>query len=60
MFVCLSFPTGDLGFDPLGFGKDPAKKERYQLSEIKNGRLAMLAIGGLFHNVLVTGQPALQ
>jgi hypothetical protein len=31
--------------DPLGFGKDPAKRERYALSELKNGRLAMIAIG---------------
>lgn len=30
--------------DPLGFGKDPAKRERYALSELKNGRAAMIAV----------------
>jgi hypothetical protein len=33
---------GAFGFDPLGFSKDPTKRERYALSEIKNGRLAMI------------------
>lgn len=40
---------GDFCFDPLGLSKDPATKARYQLSEIKNGRLAMCAIGGFVH-----------
>lgn len=39
--------SGDFAFDPLGLGKDPKKKERYAVSEIKNGRLAMLAISGI-------------
>jgi hypothetical protein len=34
---------GDFKFDPLGLGKNPATLEKYQLAEIKNGRLAMLA-----------------
>ena len=45
---------GDYGFDPLGFSRDPAAKARYQLSEIKNGRLAMCAIGGAIHHALLT------
>jgi hypothetical protein len=38
------FP-GNLGFDPLGlYPKDKAGQERMQLQELKNGRLAMIAI----------------
>ncbi len=39
--------AGDFSFDPLGFGKDAKSKERYATSEIKNGRLAMLAFSGI-------------
>ena len=39
--------SGDFKFDPLNLGLDPKKKERYAVSEIKNGRLAMLAISGI-------------
>lgn len=38
---------GDFSFDPLGFGKDAKARERYATSEIKNGRLAMLAFSGI-------------
>jgi hypothetical protein len=38
---------GDFSFDPLGFGKDSRAKERYATNEVKNGRLAMLAISGI-------------
>jgi hypothetical protein len=39
------YTPGDLGFDPLGvFPKDPAAQEEMKLAEIKNGRLAMIAI----------------
>lgn len=50
---------GDLGFDPLGFkkNKSPAEYAELQLKEIKNGRLAMLAIGGMIHHNLITGEP---
>mmetsp|Transcript_31081 Transcript_31081/g.29668 ORF Transcript_31081/g.29668 Transcript_31081/m.29668 type:complete len:232 (+) Transcript_31081:101-796(+) len=39
--------SGDFSFDPLNLGKDLKKKERYAVSEVKNGRLAMLAISGI-------------
>jgi light-harvesting complex I chlorophyll a/b binding protein 4 len=50
---------GDLGFDPMGMSKNksPEEKEKLQLQELKNGRLAMLAIGGMIHHNWVTGDP---
>jgi len=39
--------AGEFSFDPLGLGKDSKKRARYETSEIKNGRLAMLAISGI-------------
>ncbi|CAM9306148.1 unnamed protein product [Pylaiella littoralis] len=45
---------GDFGFDPLQLNKKSADvREKYQLQEIKNGRLAMSAIGGLVHQSLL-------
>lgn len=45
---------GAFGFDPLKLdNKDAAVREKYQLQEIKNGRLAMSAIGGLIHQSLL-------
>ena len=39
------YTPGKLGFDPLGMmPKDEAGQERMQLAELKNGRLAMIAI----------------
>jgi len=47
---------GDFGFDPMGlFPNDPAKQEEMKLKELKNGRLAMVAIGGMIHGAIVTG-----
>jgi Chlorophyll A-B binding protein len=49
---------GNLGFDPMGLakGKSEAEIAEMQLKEIKNGRLAMLAIGGMIHHNWVTGE----
>ena len=47
---------GDFKFDPLGFGKNPEAMKRYQLAEIKNGRLAMLGTGGMVHGYFLTGK----
>lgn len=52
---------GDLGFDPMGLGKgkSEADMEKLQLQELKNGRLAMLAIGGMIHHNWITGEALL-
>lgn len=38
--------AGDLGYDPLGFfkKKTDAEKDKLRLQELKNGRLAMIAM----------------
>lgn len=42
-----SYFPGSLGFDPLGvYPKEKEGQQRMQLAEIKNGRLAMIAIFG--------------
>ena len=47
---------GDLGFDPLGLKpSDPETWEKVQLRELKNGRLAMLAIAGQLFTEYSTG-----
>lgn len=46
---------GELGFDPLGYAKNGMSAEM-QLKEIKNGRLAMCAIGGMIAHNAVTGE----
>lgn len=58
MFADSARVPGDLGFDPMGLAKNksPEAMEAMQLKEIKNGRLAMLAIGGMIHHNWVTGE----
>ena len=48
--------TGDLGFDPLGLKEDSEAFALNQVKEIKNGRLAMIAIGGITHHYFLTGK----
>nr|7Y5E_42 Chain 42, Chlorophyll a-b binding protein 1B-21, chloroplastic [Porphyridium purpureum]7Y5E_4N Chain 4N, Chlorophyll a-b binding protein 1B-21, chloroplastic [Porphyridium purpureum]7Y7A_47 Chain 47, Chlorophyll a-b binding protein 1B-21, chloroplastic [Porphyridium purpureum]7Y7A_4o Chain 4o, Chlorophyll a-b binding protein 1B-21, chloroplastic [Porphyridium purpureum] len=50
---------GVFGFDPLNLGKNPASYEKYALSELKNGRLAMIAVGGFIHQMWVYKQGVL-
>lgn len=53
------FP-GNLGFDVLGlYPKDKAGQERMQLAEIKNGRLAMIAITAFAFQEFVTKIPVI-
>jgi light-harvesting complex I chlorophyll a/b binding protein 4 len=48
--------AGDFGFDPIGlYPTDPEKQKEYKLAELKNGRLAMVAIGGMVAGASVTG-----
>merc|ERR1712100_73183 len=46
--------TGDFTFDPLGLAKDTTRLQRYQLNELKNGRLAMLAFSGIVTQAALT------
>jgi len=47
---------GDYSFDPLGLKpQSPEKLKEYQLAELKNGRLAMIAIGGMVAGAAITG-----
>ena len=46
---------GEFGWDPLKLGT-PENKEMYQSRELENGRLAMIAIGGMIHGTFVTGE----
>ena len=46
---------GEFGWDPLNLGT-PENKEMYQSRELENGRLAMIAIGGMIHGTFVTGE----
>jgi len=48
---------GDFSFDPLGLYPTTEEKQReMQLMELKNGRLAMMAIGGMVAGAAISGQ----
>merc|ERR1712151_1373159 len=42
--------------DPLGFGEDSSTLSELQLKELKNGRLAMLSMLGMYFRALCTGK----
>lgn len=47
---------GDFSFDPLGlYPTTEEKQKEMQLAELKNGRLAMIAIGGMITGTAITG-----
>jgi hypothetical protein len=50
--------NGNLGFDPLGLGKNKSQAEfdLIRTKEINNGRLAMIGIAGIVAQELVTGE----
>jgi len=52
--------AGDLKFDPLKLmPTDPDAAKRMQLAELKNGRLAMIAVFSIFQTYLYTGKAEL-
>jgi len=53
---------GDIGFDPLRLmPKDPVAAEKMKTKELKNGRMAMIAVAGFAANHLLPGSvPGLQ
>eukprot|EP01025_Chloroclados_australasicus_P002560 TRINITY_DN1058_c0_g1_i10.p1 TRINITY_DN1058_c0_g1~~TRINITY_DN1058_c0_g1_i10.p1 ORF type:complete len:268 (+),score=42.23 TRINITY_DN1058_c0_g1_i10:102-806(+) len=52
------YPGG--AFDPAGFSKNSETFEKMKLREVKNGRLAMLAMLGFFAQHAATGKTPLQ
>ena len=64
LLLCSAGTTteGDYGFDPMGQlkGKSAKDVETMKLKEINNGRLAMVAIIGMFvQNLAFNGQPTI-
>jgi len=54
------YVPGNYGFDPLGLYKAKGNKKVMETAEIKNGRLAMLAITGYAFSEISTGLPVVQ
>lgn len=50
---------GDFGLDPFKLENNPAKKAKYELQEVKNGRLAMWAAAGMIMQGVTTDGGAL-
>lgn len=55
-----SYVPGNYGFDPLGLYKSKGDKKVMETAEIKNGRLAMLAVTGYVFSEVATGLPVVQ
>ena len=59
-----SWVPGDLGFDPLGlyttFGDNAQAKMLMETAELKNGRLAMVAILSYVIEEVVSGKPVVE
>lgn len=51
---------GYFGLDPLNMCSNPDKAMKFRENEIRNGRLAMIAFGGLYHGFLVSHQGTLE
>lgn len=51
---------GEFAFDPLGLGKTEEGFKKNQTAELVNGRLCMIAVGGLLHQEFLTGLTPVQ
>jgi len=58
-YVYSDSPPGEHGFDPLGFipafCDTPEKMADMKLKELKHGRIAMIAITGMWFQLMITG-----